>query len=73
VTAGLGKSTHTAPNSMTTMPEMHFLILGMRSGKTACGLQIYAFFPQTETAYVGRRTCPALMGSLSNARQRLSA
>ena len=44
------------------MSDMHFLILGMRSGKTACGLQVYAFFPQTETAYVGRRTVPGSDG-----------
>jgi hypothetical protein len=32
------------------MSEMHFLILGIRSGKTACGFRVRCFYPQTETA-----------------------
>jgi hypothetical protein len=45
------------------MSDMHFLILGMQTGNTACGLPIYAFYPQSETAYVGWRAAPGADGA----------
>ena len=34
------------------MSDMHFLILGMRSGKTACGLRVHCFYPSREQAQI---------------------
>ena len=34
------------------MSDMHFLILGMRSGKTACGLRVHCFYPSREEAEI---------------------
>ena len=34
------------------MSDMHFLILGMRSGKTACGLRVHCFYPSREEAQI---------------------
>jgi hypothetical protein len=34
------------------MADMHFVLLGIRSGKTACGARVRAFYPQTETAII---------------------
>ena len=48
------------------MSDVHFLILGMRTGKTACSLPIYAFYPQTETAHVGKRSVPGADGAPIN-------
>jgi len=48
------------------MSDVHFLILGMRTGKTACRLPIYAFYPQTETAHVGKRSVPGADGAPIN-------
>ena len=34
------------------MSDMHFLILGVRSGKTACGLRVHCFYPSREEAQI---------------------
>src|SRR5262249_4072122 len=34
------------------MSDMHFLILGMRSGKTARGLRVHCFYPSREEAQI---------------------
>ena len=34
------------------MSDMHFLILGVRSGKTACGLRVHCFYPSREEAEI---------------------
>jgi len=34
------------------MSDMHFLILGMRSGKTACGLRVHCFYPLREETQI---------------------
>src|SRR5215472_9553227 len=65
------KSTHTARNLTKTMPEMHFLILGMRSGKTACGLLIHAIRTLRPLKWAGGR-CRVPMALLSIGRRRHS-